>query len=83
MVFTLDARALVVTVVATMVSVVVSGLLPAWMASRTNPATALADGGRGNTGGRIGVLTRGLVVFPIVTTCVLLRSDRSCRHARS
>lgn len=72
MVFTLDGRALFVAVAATVVAVMASGLLPAWIASRTNPATALADGGRGNTGGRIGMLTRAFVVFQIVTTCVLL-----------
>ena len=72
MVFALDGRALFVTVLATGMAALVSGLLPAWMSSRANPATALADASRGNTGGRVGLLTRGLVVCQIVMTCVLL-----------
>jgi predicted permease len=72
MVFRIDGLALVITVAATLVATVGSGLLPAWMASRANTAAALADGGRGHTGGRVSLVTRGLVVFQIVTTCVLL-----------
>ncbi len=72
MVFALDGRSLVVTVIATAIAALVSGLLPAWMSSRANPAATLAEAARGNTGGRVGLLTRGLVVCQIVMTCVLL-----------
>jgi hypothetical protein len=51
---------------------VLSGLLPSWMASRVSAASVLREGGRGATSGRIGFVTRGLVVFQIVVTCILL-----------
>jgi predicted permease len=72
MVFTLDRFVLVFTVLATLTAALVSGLLPAWMASRQSAAAVLRDGGRGNTGHRTGLVTRGLVVFQIVVTCILL-----------
>ena len=50
----------------------VSGLLPAWMSSRANAVDALKEGGRGNTSRRISLVTRGLVVFQVVVTCILL-----------
>jgi putative ABC transport system permease protein len=72
MVFEIDGRVLAFTVVATMAAAVISGLLPACMSSRVSAVAVLREGGRGTTGGRIGVLTRGLVVVQIVVTCVLL-----------
>jgi putative ABC transport system permease protein len=72
MLFTLDGRVLAFTVAATMAAAVFSGLLPSWMASRVSAAGVLREGGRGATSGRIGLVTRGLVVFQIVITCVLL-----------
>ena len=51
---------------------VFSGLLPALMSSRTNAVEVLRDGGRGNTSRSVDLVTRGLVVFQIVVTCVLL-----------
>jgi putative ABC transport system permease protein len=72
MIFQIDGLALAVTVGATCVAALVSGLLPAWMSSRPNAAAALGDSGRGNTGARVSVLTRGLVVLQIVMTCILL-----------
>jgi predicted permease len=70
--FDLDAPVLAFTVSATMAAAILSGLLPAWMSSRVSPVSVLREGGRGATSGRIGVLTRGLVVLQIVVTCVLL-----------
>ena len=72
MVFTLDSRALMFTVAATGAAAVLSGLLPAWMSSRPNASDALRDGGRGNTSRAVTLVSRGLVVFQIVVTCVLL-----------
>jgi len=72
MVFEIDRLALGITVGATVVAAVVSGLLPAWMSSRASAVSVLADSGRGNTGGRVGLITRGLVVFQIVVTFILL-----------
>jgi putative ABC transport system permease protein len=71
-VFDVDVVVLTVTVAATIAAAVVSGLLPAWMSSRADSNAVLRDGGRGSTSRSINVITRGLVVFQIVVTCVLL-----------
>ena len=70
--FDVDASVLAVTVAATIAAAVLSGLLPAWMSSRANANAVLRDGGRGTTSRGINVISRGLVVFQIVVTCVLL-----------
>ncbi|HEY7056611.1 MAG TPA: ABC transporter permease [Vicinamibacterales bacterium] len=67
-----DARVLFFTVAATAAAAIVSGLLPAWMSSRANAVEVLRDGGRSQTSGRVTAISRGLVVFQIVVTCVLL-----------
>jgi predicted permease len=68
----IDRWVLAFTVGATLVAAALSGLLPAWMSSRANPVTVLREGGRGMRGHRISLVTRGLVVFQIVMTFVLL-----------
>jgi len=68
----MDGPVLLVTVCATIAAALVSGLLPAWMASRASAAAVLRDGGRGTTGRGVRVVTRGLVVVQIVVTCILL-----------
>lgn len=70
--FTLDAPVLGFVVGATLLAALVSGLLPALMASRASAAEVLKEAGRGNTGRIVGVLTKGLVVFQILVTCILL-----------
>ncbi|HEY7286584.1 MAG TPA: ABC transporter permease [Vicinamibacterales bacterium] len=70
--FDVDARVLFVTVVATILAAVASGLLPAWMSSRDNASAMMRDAGRGTTSRRMVFVTRGLVVFQIVVTCILL-----------
>jgi predicted permease len=70
--FDISLTVLAVTVLAMLLAAVASGLLPALGSSRTNAVDVLRDGGRGNTSGRMGLLSRGLVVFQIVVTCVLL-----------
>jgi putative ABC transport system permease protein len=70
--FDVDRIVLAVTVGATLVAAVVSGLLPAWMSSRENAVDVLRDGGRGNTRHSVTLISRGLVVFQIVVTCILL-----------
>jgi putative ABC transport system permease protein len=70
--FTIDGRVLGFVVGATMLSAIVSGLLPAWMASRASAVEVLKESGRGNTGRFISVVTRGLVVLQIFVTCILL-----------
>ena len=71
MTFDIDGPVLVFSLVAMFAAAIASGLLPAWMASRANLATVLKEGGRGtNRGTR--VVMRGLVVFQVVVTSVLL-----------
>jgi hypothetical protein len=60
------------TVAATLLAAIASGLVPAWMSSRGNASAMLRDSGRGTTSRRMTLVTRGLVVFQIVVTCVLL-----------
>ncbi|HEX3703025.1 MAG TPA: ABC transporter permease [Vicinamibacterales bacterium] len=70
--FDIDLPVLSFTVAAMLVAAVASGLLPAWMSSRANVVGVLKEGGRGSTGRGINLVTRGLVVFQIVVTCILL-----------
>jgi predicted permease len=70
--FDMSGLVLAVTVAATVAAAVFSGLLPALGSSRTNTADVLRDSGRGNTSRKISLVSRGLVVFQIVVTCVLL-----------
>ncbi len=70
--FDLDWPALSCTVGATITAALVSGLVPAWMASRARIVDVLREAGRGHTSRGIGLVTRGLVVVQIVVTCVLL-----------
>jgi predicted permease len=71
-VFDVDGRALAFTLVCTLAAAIVSGLLPAWMSSRANAVEVLRDAGRGNTSRAVTFVSRGLVVFQIVVTCILL-----------
>jgi predicted permease len=70
--FDVDAPVLLFTVVSMIAAAVLSGLLPAVMSSRAKAVDVLRDGGRGNTSRAVGLVSRGLVVFQIVVTCVLL-----------
>jgi predicted permease len=70
--FDIDRRVLAFTVLSTLAAAVVSGLLPALLSSRANAVEVLRDAGRGNTSRSVSLLSRGLVVFQIVVTCVLL-----------
>lgn len=70
--FEIDGRVLAFIVLATALSAVVSGILPAWMASKAHPAEVLKEAGRGNTSRGIMLITRGLVVLQILLTCVIL-----------
>jgi putative ABC transport system permease protein len=72
MTFQLDTPVLLFTVAATVAAALVSGILPAWMASRASVVDVLREGGRGNTNRGVGLISRGLVVMQIVVTCVLL-----------
>ena len=70
--FDVDGKALLFTVLATLAAAVFSGLLPALISSRANAVDVLRDAGRGNTSRSVSLISRSLVVFQIVVTCVLL-----------
>jgi predicted permease len=70
--FDLSLPVLAVTVGATAAAAVASGLLPALGSSRTRAIDVLRDSARGTTSRRVSWVSRGLVVFQIVVTCVLL-----------
>jgi putative ABC transport system permease protein len=72
MTFSLDLPVLLFTVGATVAAALVSGILPAWMASRARVVDVLREGGRGNTSRGVTLVSRGLVMMQIVVTCVLL-----------
>jgi len=72
MTFTIDAPVLAAVVGATLLSAIVSGFVPAWLSSRASAIEALKEGGRGNTGRAVAFLTKGLVVFQILITSILL-----------
>jgi len=71
-VFNIDGPVLTFVVFAVVFSVLGSGFIPAWMASRTSAITTLKEAGRGNTSRTVTVLSRGLVVLQIIVTCLLL-----------
>lgn len=72
MTFDVDGQVLTAIVVATLLSAIVSGLVPAWLSSRANAIDVLKEGGRGNTSRSVSLITRGLVVLQIFVTSVLL-----------
>ncbi len=71
-VFDVDGRVLLFVVFATMLAAIVSGFVPAWIASRASAVEALKESGRGNTSRTITVITRGLVALQILVSCILL-----------
>jgi predicted permease len=70
--FDLDWRVLALTIGVTTVAGIISGLAPAWLASRSRPIELLREGGRGGTNRRVNVIIRGLVVLQIALTTALL-----------
>jgi putative ABC transport system permease protein len=67
-----DPTALLFTLGAAVLAAAVSGLLPAFQASRTDVNEVLKDEGRGSSSLRVGAFTRGVVIFEIAISCVLL-----------
>src|SRR6267378_4394957 len=70
--FDIDGGVLAFTVGAMLLAAVISGLPPAWMASRSNVVSLLKEGGRGSTSRGTRLVMRSLVVLQVVVTCVLL-----------
>ena len=70
--FDIDGPVLSFVVLVTVGAAIFSGVLPAWMASKSSPAAVLKESGRGNTSRSVGLVTRGLVVLQILLTSVVL-----------
>jgi predicted permease len=70
--FDVDWRVLGVTIGVTVGAAILSGLIPAWLASRCSPLDLIREGGRTGTGRRVNLIIRGLVVLQIALTAALL-----------
>jgi len=70
--FDIDPAVLSVTVGAMVLATIASGFLPAFSASRQRNMDLLRDTGRGNTSRFVAFASRGLVVFQILVTVILL-----------
>ena len=70
--FDIDGKVLAFTVGITLVATLVSGLVPALLSVRANPAEVMKEGGRGNSSRLVNGLTRVLVVGQIALTAALL-----------
>jgi putative ABC transport system permease protein len=71
-VFRINLPVLAIVAGAAILSALISGLVPAWVASRASMAAVLKDAGRGTSSRFLGIVNRSLVVFQIVVTSVLL-----------
>lgn len=67
----IDRSVLLFTVLASILTGALCGLLPAWQLSRSNPGDALKDGDRGGSGGH-GARTRQLLVIAEVALSLVL-----------
>ena len=70
--FSIDGPVLAFTVGITLVATLVSGLIPALLSARANPAEVMKEGGRGNSSRLVNVITRVLVVGQIALSAALL-----------
>ncbi len=70
--FNIDGQVLVFTVGITLLATMASGLIPALLSSRANPAEVMKEGGRGNSNRLVNALTRVLVIGQIALTAALL-----------
>ena len=70
MTFDIDARVLALTVGATAAAAVVSGLVPAYLASRADTVAVLRDQSRGSTSRGVALATGGLVVLQVVVLVI-------------
>ncbi len=70
--FTIDGSVLLFTLAITLTATLLSGLLPAFLSSRSNAAAVMKEGGRGNSNRLVNVITRVLVVGQIALTAALL-----------
>ena len=77
-----DTRVLLFTMMISLLTGIVAGLIPAWRSSRPNLVSSLNESARGSTEGIRGQRTRGLlVVIEIVLALVLLASASLLRQS--
>jgi putative ABC transport system permease protein len=69
---TVDGRVVAFCVLTTIATVVIFGVLPAWQASRGNPADAVKEGARGTGSARHHRVQDALVVLQVAMALVLL-----------
>jgi putative ABC transport system permease protein len=67
-----DGRVVAFCVLTTMATVVIFGVLPAWQASRGNPAGAIKEGVRGTASGRHHRVQDALVILQVAIALVLM-----------
>jgi predicted permease len=72
LVFSIDGKVLLFTIGITLVATIASGLIPAMLSSRQNPAEVMKEGGRGNSSRLVNALTRVLVIAQIALSAALL-----------
>jgi predicted permease len=72
LVFSIDGTVLLFTIGIAAVATIASGLIPALLSSRQNPAEVMKAGGRGNTSPLVNALTRTLVIVQIALSAALL-----------
>ncbi|MBA2433399.1 MAG: ABC transporter permease [Chthoniobacterales bacterium] len=70
--FSIDGPVLAFTVGITLLATLASGLIPALLSSRANPAEVMKEGGRGNSSRLVNALTRVLVIAQIALSAALL-----------
>ncbi|HEX7183014.1 MAG TPA: ABC transporter permease [Thermoanaerobaculia bacterium] len=68
----IDPPALLFALGATLLAALLSGLMPALQASRTEITEVLKDEGRGTSSLRMGLFTRGVLIFEVALSCLLL-----------
>jgi predicted permease len=56
--FEIDGTVLTVTVAVTLLATILSGLIPAWLCARANPADVMKESGRGNSNRLVTMITR-------------------------
>jgi putative ABC transport system permease protein len=70
--FDIDGTVLLSTLGIILLATILSGLIPAWLSARANPADVMKEGGRGNSSRLVNVITRVLVIAQIAFTAALL-----------